>query len=142
VWNPHLLCEIKKIEKVQRRFTKRLLYRTNLSYDERLNLLGLERLELRRLFFDLYMAHNIIHNDVLDSKLFYQLPDFQRTRGDCKQHFRIPKPRTDLKKFNFASRSVKLWNNLPGEVNGSKNLAKFKNMIECIDFTEFLKGCV
>jgi len=40
-------------------------YGTNLSYDERLNLLGLERLELRRLFLDLYMAHNIlIYTDV------------------------------------------------------------------------------
>jgi len=26
---------------------------------------------------------------------------YQETRGDCQQHFRIPKPRTDLKKFDF-----------------------------------------
>ena len=44
VWSPHTIGDINKVEKVQRSFTKKVLYETNLTYTERLSLLGLERL--------------------------------------------------------------------------------------------------
>jgi len=45
---------------VQRRFTKRLKGLSELSYDDRLKLLNLERLEIRRLRFDLLCCYKII----------------------------------------------------------------------------------
>ena len=53
VWNPGYLCDINKIESVQRRFTKRLKGFHSLSYVNRLKALNTESLELRRLKTDL-----------------------------------------------------------------------------------------
>ncbi|MCP5064601.1 MAG: hypothetical protein GY936_19360, partial [Ignavibacteriae bacterium] len=53
VWCPYLKKDIVKIEQVQRRFTKRLLYQHNFSYVERLNYLKLLCLEERRIQKDL-----------------------------------------------------------------------------------------
>ena len=55
VWNPHKKDYISLIENVQRRFTKRIPSLHLLSYSERLAMLNLEPLELRRLRFDLVM---------------------------------------------------------------------------------------
>ena len=49
VWSPSSFGLIRKIEAVQKRFTKRLPGLNFLDYHERLALLGLESLELRRL---------------------------------------------------------------------------------------------
>ena len=53
IWSPSLIRDIEQIEKVQRRFTKRLFRMRHLTYDARLQQLGLSRLELRRLHLDL-----------------------------------------------------------------------------------------
>ena len=53
VWSPCLKQDIETIEKVQRRFTKRLKGLKWMSYKERLRCLDLHSLELRRLHLDL-----------------------------------------------------------------------------------------
>ena len=53
VWNPRLLHLTDLIENVQRNFSKRIPSLSSLPYPERLALLDLEPLELRRLWFDL-----------------------------------------------------------------------------------------
>ena len=47
VWSPWLKQDIDQIEKVQRRFTKRLVGMKDLNYDERMYRVGLPSLELR-----------------------------------------------------------------------------------------------
>jgi len=59
-WSPHLKQEIMMIEKVQRRFTKRLHGYTNLTYRDRLTKLALPSLELRRLHLDLIYCYKIV----------------------------------------------------------------------------------
>ena len=49
IWSPHQSYLIDKIERVQRYFTRRVLFRTKLSYIERLQILNLELLEARRI---------------------------------------------------------------------------------------------
>ena len=53
VWSPCSLTYIKKVKSVQHRFTKRLKGMAGLQYSERLEILGVETLELRRLKADL-----------------------------------------------------------------------------------------
>jgi len=53
---------ITKLESVQRRFTKCIIDVSHLSYCDRLNALGLESLEFRRLRYDLVVMHKIVHN--------------------------------------------------------------------------------
>ena len=59
VWSPSLK-NIELIEKVQRRFTKRLPGLKHMSYNERLHYLGLSSLELRRLHLDLIYCYKIV----------------------------------------------------------------------------------
>jgi len=53
IWSPHLKQDIDAIERVQRLFTKRLRGFGNYTYSERLHLLKLPSIELRRLHIDL-----------------------------------------------------------------------------------------
>ena len=52
IWSPVAKHDIELVEKVQRRFTKRLRGLRNLSYCDSLTKLGLCTLELRRLHLD------------------------------------------------------------------------------------------
>jgi len=71
-------------EKVQRRFTKRLKGLSALSYDDRLQLLNLERLEIRRLRFDLSCCYKIIFGLVrIDREAFFEL----HLRTSCTRRY-------------------------------------------------------
>ena len=60
IWSPVAKHDIELVEKVQRRFTKRLRGLRNLSYCDRLTKLGLCTLELRRLHLDLLYCYKIV----------------------------------------------------------------------------------
>ena len=60
IWSPVAKHDIELVEKVQRRFTKRLHGLRNLSYCDRLTKLGLCTLELRRLHLDLLYCYKIV----------------------------------------------------------------------------------
>ena len=60
VWSPVYKCDnIDQIEAVQRRFTKKLNGLKSMSYEQRLNALNTESLELRRLKLDLVLMFKI-----------------------------------------------------------------------------------
>ena len=65
IWSPSTLENIDKIERVQRRFTKRIGGLYHKSYAERLVACGLETLELRRLKRDLVLVYKIVNNLVM-----------------------------------------------------------------------------
>jgi len=50
-----------KIESVQKFFTRRICGLEKLSYSERLNILGLETLNGRRVIFDLILCYKYLH---------------------------------------------------------------------------------
>ena len=62
VWSPYRLEDIRKIESIQRKFTKSLRGLGDLSYEQRLTVLKSETLEIRRIKADLKMYYNILHN--------------------------------------------------------------------------------
>ena len=64
VWNPYLQRDINLVEKVQRRFTKRVPGLSELTYAERCEILNLDTLELRRLRNDLVYCFKMVRNDV------------------------------------------------------------------------------
>ena len=66
------MCLINCIEGVQRNFTKKLKGIGNLSYDERLKILNIDRLEIRRIKFDLVLFYKIINKLVgMDTYEFF-----------------------------------------------------------------------
>ena len=57
VWSPHTACNINKIESCQRWFTKRIKGLCGLDYSQRLEHIGLETLQLRRIKYDLLIYY-------------------------------------------------------------------------------------
>ena len=138
IWSPHKICDILRIESVQRNFLKKLKGYGSLSYNDRLIKSDLCSLELRRLRSDLVLCFKIVHNLIpLNQKSFFTFDTTSRTRGNMykiKLTFAKSKAR-----FNFfASRVVNIWNSLPNIVVCSENIFEFKKRICVIDFSKFL----
>jgi hypothetical protein len=140
-WSPHLLKDINRIEKVQRRFTKSLRGMYNLSYDDRLTKLQLERLEARRIKTDVITAYKIIFNKtVLNPEDFFTLSDCPiDTRGHSYKLL-SPLCRCDIRKFSFASRVVSVWNRLPASTTNFTSLAAFKLSLNSSFFDKLCLG--
>ena len=91
-WSPYLISDIRRVENVQRYFTRRLFPMANRpAYQDRLKLLGIESLEMRRLKCDLKMYYQIMHGLVnLDrNKFFHTVNKSHKTRSHDLQ---IEKP--------------------------------------------------
>jgi len=140
VWAPVYVTDINLIERVQRRFTKRLSGLWDLSYFERLRMLGsIETLELRRLKADLIMIHKIVHKLIsLDFDEFFNLSNVSCTRGHC---FKLTKPEcnNNARQYSFACHCINAWNFLPLNVVSATSVSCFKAGLDTADFNKFLK---
>jgi len=75
-WSPHLLKDIRCLEKVQERATKLVTELKNLEYTDRLRKLGLTTLERRRLRGDLIEIYKILMGkENVDYGHFFQYAD-------------------------------------------------------------------
>ena len=64
IYSPHHLELIDTLERVQRHFTKKLHGLNNLSYGDRLNIVGLESVELRRIHANLIILYMLLHKNI------------------------------------------------------------------------------
>jgi len=119
--------DIKKIENVQRRFTKAIF--PKLSYSERLIRLHLPTLEMRRLMADLTTFYKLLNGLIdIDSTNFFVVSTNIQTRGNsCK-----------LKKNHilnihdasmFHNRVINFWNKLPDSVVLAASISSFKRRL-------------
>ena len=139
IFYPSLIQDIDCVERVQRRFTKGLPGVSHLGYLERLRILGLDSLEVRRIHHDLILLFKIINNliDIPFSCMFsYNL---NPTRGHCLK-LNTPSFRLNCRKNFFSVRICKLWNNLPERIVIINSLKVFKQEIIKVDFTSYCKG--
>ena len=129
VWNPFLRKDIDLLEKVQRRTTKRIKGLNNLSYDERLKVCNLPRLEDRRKRGDLIETFKIM-------KGFEKVPKerfFQRGSNQCRGHSEKlfkERPNSRQRQKIFSQRVISEWNALPQRVVDSKTIDQFKNRLD------------
>ena len=137
VWSPFYLKDIILIEKVQRRFTKRLFVSSNLTYSERLKLLELESLEERRIKTDLLHCFKTLRKFTQRGSDFFQL---SKNRYNDKQDLFINYSRTDMRKFWFAKKKKKKWNKLSPSLKCTKSLAVFKEILKETDLAQFCRG--
>jgi hypothetical protein len=144
VWSPHSVGLTKKIESVQRRFTKRFVGYRSLTYDERLISLGLVRLELRRLHFDLIYVYKILFGMVeTDISGFFTVSRPETgivTRGHNFKLF-VPQSRIDVRKYFFCHRVLRCWNSLPAQPDDFLSLNNFKRLLDRTDLSNFLLRC-
>lgn len=121
VWSPYLKKDIQKIENIQRKYTRMIFGMKGLSYEERLEKLGLQTLEQRRIKLDLIQAYKIKNDiDHVQGTLFTLVKDSSQrsTRSSCKEDFSLKASRTDMRRNFFSQRVVKHWNKLPAHVQG------------------------
>ena len=138
-WNPWLLKDIRLIENVQKRFTKRIMRNKNLNYSERLKFLNVESLELRRIYFDLSMLYSIINFDVLPFDNFFELnKNATRRKHDFK--LVIPKVYTNIRKYDFSNRIINIWNALPESIVNSPNSKHFLTGLKKTNLSGYLRG--
>jgi hypothetical protein len=141
VWNPIHIYLIDLVESVQRKFTKRILLLSGLSYAERLARLGLESLELRRLRFDLINYFKVLNNvspiTPCDHFLIHQPLPSSRSSMPYLQ-----KPLRSNSKLSssFFYRQVDAWNYLPCALKSSSSLTSFKSALKKVNLSLFLKG--
>ena len=89
VWSPQTKQNIECIERVQRRFTKRLPWLYSYSYESRLQRLNLATLELRRLHIDLLQCYKIVFGVVdVNPNDFFKQASLNNTRGHMNKLYR------------------------------------------------------
>jgi hypothetical protein len=139
VWSSYHTLKIAQIERVQRRFTKKLPGFADTAYKQRLRILNTDSLELRRLRNDLTLAYKIIFNltDVNAADYF----TFANSRYDTRGHrFKLfaHHNRVYLRKNFFAERVVPVWNDLPVTDADFNSLHSFCNCIMKADLNKHL----
>jgi hypothetical protein len=135
VWSPFYLKDIALIERVQKRFTRKIMRKLK-PYKVRLTELNLKSLEERRIKLDLIECYKY-QNCITYPKHFFQKSKNLRNE---KNNLFIEYARTDIRKFWFANRSSKYWNSLPIDVKNAKSLISFKSKLENIDLSKFCRG--
>ena len=137
VWSPYTVQSITQVEDVQRAFTRRLPGLSGLSYAERLNILGLQTLEHRRLLADILMCYKIIHGHIaLNFDDFFSFSS-NPTRGHPFKLI-VPVAKCNRSKYAFASRVVPVWNLLPVSVVECRTVNAFKRCLREVDLSKFL----
>lgn len=139
VWNPHLMKDITALEKVQKRFTKRIFRNKTLDYDSRLQILKLEKLELRRLYTDLSFTFSIVRKEILPFQEFFQL-NVNPTRASNSYKLSVNKFNLDIRKFEFCNRVTHIWNSLPETIVQSPNVKVFLAKLKQTDLSKYVRG--
>jgi len=139
IWNPYLLHDIDRLEKVQRAYTKRLTGLRDKSYNERLEVCQLISLELRRLHTDLILCYKIVKSQI-DLKFddFFVFDTYTTTRGHNFK-LRALRCRANCRRNFFSVRIIPVWNSLPYSLVNCVTLVEFKKGLKYHDLSQFLK---
>lgn len=129
VWSPYLKKNIRRIEQVQRRATKRVPGLRDLDYSSRLRALNLPTLQYRRLRGDMVEVYKIMQQ-VYDPKTSIEMPPMQsHLRGHNFKLFQI-RATSEMRKNAFRSRVVRPWNSLSQHVVSGPTMNAFKRRLD------------
>ena len=129
VWFMGYVMDLRVLESVQRRWTKRVTGMSGLDYRTRLQLLNQYSVQGRLLRGDMIQCWKMFHSkcSIAPTDLFTMAPP-SGTRG---HRFKVSHIRaaTDVRKRAFAVRCVGPWNALPDEVVAEESLDAFKKKL-------------
>jgi hypothetical protein len=136
-WAPYRNKDIKMLEIVQKRATKLVPELRNLSYEKRLQELGLTTLKTRRERGDAIQYFKIINNfnkvewyhlniGKPTSKVDGPAKNLRNNKINSKQLYRQITRSCDQREYFFAYRIVPIWNELPEYVINATNINSFK----------------
>ena len=132
VWSPHHDKYINQIENVQRRATKLVPGLSKYDYPVRLKKLKLPTLAYRRARGDMIQVYKITtpNKDSYDKSL---PPVFIKPNNGLRGHSQklsLPRPKKDIRKYNFTNRVIEAWNDLPDYVINSKDIKIFEKKLD------------
>ena len=127
IWNPKQKDLVKKLEKVQKFYTRSALNKcrkTKLKYKDRLILFQLEPLLFRRYYLDLVTIYKIYFNlTSLNPTELFTL----NSRPSRRHDYIIQVSRKNSKTTNsFLNRTIQIWNLLPKEIFINHTINTFK----------------
>ena len=140
VWSPYKLKHITAIEKIQRHFTRRIPALRDLTYGERLALIGLESLELRRLKADVSMYYKILHGltPLVPDEYFTVTIHNRTTRSSDKLLLSKSNFCNKTLENDFFERHIDCWNALPEIVKNASSLKLFQSLLSKTDLSKYL----
>ena len=129
VWNVGYIGDMRRLESIQRRWTREIVDVRGMDYGSRLKTLGLHSVFGRLLRADLIKVWKSFHClvGVGLSNLFERARD-SRTRGHSFK-LSVPRLHTDGFRRSFGVRCVAEWNSLPGDVVELDSLQTFKSSL-------------
>ncbi len=139
IWSPQSINLIKRVARVQRRATKVILnlpFRSDTTYEQRLNSLNLLPLTYWHEFLDLVFFFKIVHNLVKINPEYMPSQHIPtrttRTTSDPNLLYFYPKRcKTLTFQRSFFSRTCRIWNQLPDEMRRKDiTLLRFRGMLE------------
>ena len=129
VWGPSYKLDQRNVERVQRRASKLVSSLRHLSYEERLEKLGLPSLSYRRRRGDMIAVFKIITGRAAGNQFFDVETMGGRTRG---HQFKLKKShaRRDVRRHRFSQRVINDWNGLPAHIVNSVSTTAFKKALD------------
>ena len=130
VWNLGYRGDVRKLESIQRRWTREILGLGGLVYEDRLKELGLYSIQGRLLRADIIKVWKIFHPEVdIGLDRIFDRRSHGATRGHSLK-LAVPRSRSETKRRFLNSRVVTVWNGLPAEVVSASTLASFKGRLD------------
>ena len=133
------MCNIISLESVQKLFTSRLPGLQFISYGDRLRILKMHSLEMRRLRSDLILCYKILKGFVAGPPVNYGLTLCNRqSRGHnlkLAKEFAVAAARRSF----FSNRIIDPWNALPKETVMLDSVLSFKRALTHCNFSDYLK---
>lgn len=139
VWSPYYQTHIKRIERVQGKFVNFLLYKLGIdknqfSHQDRLQMLNIDSLEMRRIFLTLMFGFKIVTNNVNCPELL-ALINIRVPSRDTRLNsmYTINRSRTDVGKNSVMNRIMHLFNtHIPTNFDFNCTPITFKNKLKSI----------
>lgn len=127
IWKPVKLLLTKKLEKIFKRFTKRILP-LDIKYSDRLKTLNRIIIHDYSLYLDLILIHNILY--IFDSPLRNIIisPQHHRSRRH-RLNLIVPFSSSASRHSYVTVRSIKLWNSLPNHIKYQTTIETFKTSL-------------
>ena len=129
VWNTGYREDARRLEAVQRLWTRHVKGLEGQEYGERLKSLDLFSVTGRLLRIDLIKCWKIFHGlSPIEPTDFWDIATDQRTRGN-RFKIKVRRCQLDATTRLFSTRVISSWNSLPDWVVSSSSLAEFKSAL-------------
>ena len=127
VWNSGYMLDKKKLESVQRLWTRHVLGLEKKEYMDRLKSLDLYSVEGRFLRADLIKCWKVFHGKCpIEPSQLWEVNVDARTRGH-RFKIKVNRCELDARSRFFPNRIINDWNSLPGWVVEARTLGEFKS---------------